>query len=264
MSPVPKRTAAAVAACALLLAGCSSSADDDPYGLQDPGVLHAATQTSQPPFAYGDPSGKPVGFVIDLTDEIAKRLRVRVEYQATSVTSSLAGLTSHQYDLAAAGLGVTPERQKTVSFTKPLFWSTTAVLTTTKTTTTQLTAFGGHKVGVVTGSAQEPFVPAKMPGANPVSFPTANAAISQLLNGNIDAFVVGGPDAEHFLGQYPALRVATTEPVDHPTAMAVAKDHQALLTAVDEQLGAMVADGTYARLYRKYFTTAPLPQLLSA
>jgi polar amino acid transport system substrate-binding protein len=159
---------------------------------------------------------------------------------------------------------VTADRQKTVSFTKPLFWSTTAVLTTAATTATQLTAFGGRRVGVVTGSAQEPFVPAKMPGAKSVAFPDANAAISQLLNGSIDAFVVGGPDAEHFLKQYSALRLAASAPVDHPTSMAVAKDHGALLTAIDEQIGAMVADGTYARLYRKYFTTAPLPQLVSA
>jgi polar amino acid transport system substrate-binding protein len=227
-------------------------------------VIHAATQTSQPPFAYGDPTGKPIGFVIDVTDEVAKRLHLAVDYKATSVTSSLAGLTTHQYDLAASGLGVTADRQKTVSFTKPLFWSTTAVLTTAATTATQLTAFGGRRVGVVTGSAQEPFVPAKMPGAKSVAFPDANAAISQLLNGSIDAFVVGGPDAEHFLKQYSALRLAASAPVDHPTSMAVAKDHGALLTAIDEQIGAMVADGTYARLYRKYFTTAPLPQLVSA
>jgi polar amino acid transport system substrate-binding protein len=259
------RTALAATACALLLAGCGSgSPSDDPYGLLDPGTIRAATQTSQPPFAYGDPSGKPVGFVIDITDEAAKRLGLKVDYKATSVTSSLAGLTSHQYDLAASGLGVTEEREKNVAFTKPLFWSTTAVLTTTKSTASKLTDFAGRKAGVVTGSAQEPFVPAKMPGAAPIGFPNANAAVSQLLNGSIDTFVVGGPDAEHFLKQYPSLRLATSAPVDHPTSMALPKDHGALLTALDKQIGAMIADGTYAKLYRKYFTTTPLPQLVAA
>ena len=196
--------------------------------------------------------------------EVAKRLHLTVDYKATSVSSSLAGLTTHQYDLAASGLGVTAERQKTVSFTKPLFWSTTAVLTTNRRTEDRLSSFGGTKVGVVTGTAQVAFIPAKMPGANAVDFPDANVAVSQLLNGSIDAFVVGGPDAEHFLKQYPTLRLAASAPVDHATSMAVAKDHGALLDAVDKQIAAMVADGTYARLYRKYFTTAPLPQLVAA
>ena len=259
------RIAFAALAGALVLAGCgSTSSADDPYGLLEPGTIRAATQTSQPPFAYGDPTGKPVGFIIDVTDEAAKRLGLKVDYKSTSVTSSLAGLTSHQYDLAAAGLGVTEERQKSVSFTKPLFWSTTAVLTTASSAATQLTDFAGRKVGAVTGSTQEPFVPAKMPGAVPIGFPNANAAVSQLLNGALDAFVVGGPDAEQFLKQYPALRQAASAPVAHPTSMAVPKDHGALLTALDQQIGAMVADGTYARLYRKYFTTAPLPQLVAA
>jgi polar amino acid transport system substrate-binding protein len=264
MSFLTIRAAAAVATCALVLSGCGSSTSDDAYGLPDPGVIHAATDSSQPPFAYGDPSGKPVGFVIDVTDEVAKRLHLTVDYKATSVASSLAGLTTHQYDLAASGLGVTAERQKTVSFTKPLFWSTTAVLTTTKNSSSELTAFRGRNVGVVTGTAQVAFVPARMPGADPTNFPNSNVAISQLLNGSIDAFVVGGPDAEHFLKQYPTLRLATSAPVDHPTSMAVAKDHGALLDAIDKQIAAMVTDGTYARLYRKYFTTAPLPQLVAA
>lgn len=259
------RIAVAAFAGALLLAGCgSTSSADDPYGLLEPGTLRAATDSSQPPFAYGDPNGKPIGFIVDLTDEAAKRLGLKVDYKSTTVTASLAGLTSHQYDLAASGLGVTEARQKSVAFTKPLFWSTTAVLTGAKNPAAKLTDFGGRKVGVVTGSAQEPFVPAKMPGAAPIGFPNANAAVSQLLNGSIDAFVVGGPDAEHFLKQYPALRQAAAAPVDHPTSMAVPKDRGALLAALDQQLGAMVADGTYARLYRKYFTTTPLPQLVAA
>jgi len=265
----PHRTvrlgALAAAVCALVLTGCGSEpAADNPYSLIEPGKIHAATQTSQPPFAYGDASGKPVGFIVDITDEAAKRLGMTVDYKATSVTASLAGLTSHQYDLAAAGFGVTEERQKSVAFTKPLFWSTTAVLTSATSTASKLTDFAGWKVGAVTGSTQEPFAAAKMPGAVPIGFPNANAAVSQLLNGTLDAFVGGGPDAEQFLKQYPGLRQAASAPVEHPTSMAVPKDHDALLAALDQQIGAMVADGTYARLYRKYFTTAPLPQLLAA
>ena len=199
-----------------------------------------------------------------MTDEAAKRLGLKVDYKATSVTSSLAGLTSGQYDLAASGLGVTAERQKSVDFTKPLFWSTTAVLTTKKNATSALGGFSGKKVGVVTGSAQEPFLPAKMPGAAAVRFQAENAAISQLLNGNIDAFVVGGPDAVRFMKQYADLRLAASAPVDHPTSMAVPKKHAALLAALDRQIAAMVGDGSYARLYRKYFTTPPAPKLLEA
>ncbi|MFD2415888.1 ABC transporter substrate-binding protein [Amycolatopsis pigmentata] len=266
--PASRRRLPAAALCGLLLSACGAGpaqpANGNPYGLIDPGTIHAATQTTLPPFSYGDPSGKPVGFIIEVSDEAARRLGLKVDYKTTTVTSVLAGLTTHQYDLAATGLGVTEERQKTVDFTKPLFWSTTAVLTTAANAGTALTGFSGKKVGVVTGAAQEPFVPKNMPGALPIGFPNSNTAVSQLLNNNIDAFVVGGPDAEQFMKQYPALRVTASVPVDHPTSMAVPKDHGALLKALNDQIAAMVDDGTYVRLYRKYFTTAPEPELLAA
>lgn len=257
-----------------LLSGCASAVSSggaakaaassgNPYDLIKAGTITAATQTGQPPFASADASGKPIGFIIDVTDEAARRLGLKVDYKATSVTSGLAGLTTGQYDLAASGLGVTADRQKSVDFTKPLFWSTTAVLTTGGTAST-LDGFSGKQVGVVVGSAQEPLVGSKMAGAEPVRFQTENAAVSQLLNGSIDAFVVGGPDAGQFMKQYPDLKLAVSAPVDHPTSMAVPKNHAAFLNALDGQIAAMVADGTYAKLYRKYFTTPPTADLLKA
>lgn len=265
----PRRTAmpfAALTVAALTLSACGSgdSAGNNPYGLIHAGTIEAGTQTTHPPFAYAEGSGKPIGFIVDVTGEVARRLGLKVDYKTTTVTGTLSGLTSGQFDLAADGLGVTPDRQKSVAFTKPLFWSTTAVLTKKTSAISSLTGFGGKKVGVVTGSAQEPFIPAKMPGARAVRFPTDNAAVGQLLNGNLDAFVLGGPGAAEFTKQYATLRVAASAPVDHPTSMAVRKNHAAFLAAVDRQVAAMVTDGTYARLYKRYFATPPTPQLVSA
>src|SRR5205814_1259409 len=139
-------------------------------------------QTGQPPFAYAARSGKPAGFVIDVTDEAVRRLGLKVDYKATSVSGSLAGLAAGQYDLASSGLGVTKERQKSVDFTKPLFWSTVTVLTTSKSKTSTFGGFDGKRVGVVTGSSQEAQLPTRMPKAHPVRFQAPNAAVSQLLN----------------------------------------------------------------------------------
>lgn len=261
---------AALSGFVLPLTGCggSSSADtgkaSNPYGLIEAGTIRSATQTGQPPFAYAEDSGKPAGFIVDVTDEAAKRLGLKVDYKSTSVTGSLAGLTAGQYDLASSGLGVTEERQKSVDFTKPLFWSTVTVLTTSKSTISTFDGFNGKRVGVVTGSSQEAQLPTRIPKAQPVRFQAQNAAVSQLLNGSIDAFLVGGPDATEFMKQYKGLRQAVSAPVDHPTSMAVPKRHSAFLKALDKEIGAMVADGTYAKLYRKYFTTRPQPELLAA
>jgi polar amino acid transport system substrate-binding protein len=266
----PLLTLLALSGLVLPLASCGSgsgtakTSDANPYGLIEAGTIRSATQTGQPPFAYAKDSGQPTGFIVDLTDAAAKRLGLKVDYKSTSVTASLAGLTAGQYDLASSGLGVTEERAKSVDFTKPLFWSTVTVLTTSKSRISTFDGFNGKRVGVVTGSSQEAQLPTRIPKADPVQFQTPNAAVSQLLNGSIDAFMVGGPDATEFAKQYPGLRQAVSAPVDHPTSMAVPKHHSAFLKALDQQFAAMVADGSYAKLYRKYFTTRPEPELLTA
>jgi polar amino acid transport system substrate-binding protein len=111
---------------------------------------------------------------------------------------------------------------------------------------------------------QETFIDQKMTGAQKIKFANQNAAVSQLLSGNLDAFVVGGPDAEAYLKQYKKLKIAISAPVDHPTSMAVQKKNTKLLQAVDAQVGAMVGDGTFLRIYKKWFTEAPADGLVSA
>ncbi|GAA4203482.1 substrate-binding periplasmic protein [Actinocatenispora rupis] len=256
--------AGAVLAAALPLTACgggASDAADNPLHLVQPGTISAAVSTDQPPFASAAKGGTPKGYIVDLTDEVAKRLHVKVQYKASTVPGALQGVTTGQYDLAASGLGVTPERERSVAFTKALYWSTTAVLTRKSSSAKGLGDFKGRKVGVVTGAVQERFLD-KMPGVVATKFQNQNAAVSQLLSGNLDAFVVGGPDADAYLKQYDSLKVAVSAPVDHPTAMATGRDNTAFRTAVDKQLAAMVADGTFLKIYRRWFTEPPRPELV--
>lgn len=253
--------AALAAALPLTACGGGSDAADNPLHLVQAGTISAAVSTDQPPFASAAKGGTPKGYIVDVTDEVAKRLHLKVEYKASTVPGALQGLTSGQYDLAASGLGVTPEREKSVAFTKALYWSTTAVLTKKSSTATGLDDFKGKKVGVITGAVQEAFLD-KMPGVVATKFQNQNAAVSQLLSGNLDAFVVGGPDADAYLKQYDSLKVAVSAPVDHPTSMATAKDNPAFRKAVDKQLAAMAADGTLAKIYHRWFVEPPRPELV--
>lgn len=268
------RVSAASAAVLLLLTGCgaadsgakggtgsSSAADSNPYNLITPGEVLASTSGDQPPFASVDDKGNPSGFVMDINKEVFKRLDLKVTYKLSPVPAGIQGLTSEQYDMVANGLGVTDERKKSIDFAKGLYWSETALLTKKDSPASSLDDFGGKKVAVVTGSVQVDYMK-KLPGAVETDFDGQNAAVSALNSGTVDAFIVGGPDAEEYLHQFPDLKIAASSPVDHATTVAFQKGNTAFEDAYNEQVGDLIADGTFQKIYTSYFSEAPQAQLI--
>lgn len=265
-------TASVAVALALAVTACSSgggagttpkaTADSNPYKVITPGVLLASTSGSQPPFTMAQSSGEPTGFVVDLTNDIAKRLHLKVEYKTTTVPAGIQALTANQYDIVVDGLGVTPEREKSISFAKGVYWSTTAALTKKDNASiSSMDGLAGNHVAVITGSVQVAYLQ-QIKGAVAVDFADQNSAVSALNSGTVDAFLLGGPDADQYLKQFPQLKVAASQPVDHPTTVAFQKDNTALVTAYNTQLAAMVKDGTFMKLYKKYFVEKPAAELV--
>jgi polar amino acid transport system substrate-binding protein len=265
-----RRSSLLTAAAVLALAGCGgtdspAAGSPCPAGnslqLIEPCVITAGTQSEQPPFAFADTGGTPKGFSIDLAEEAARRLGLRVDYKITNLQGILTGLTADKYDMGVAGVGATDERRKSVDFVKPYFWSFTAVVTRTDATADALTGFGGKRVGVVSGSVQETFANTKIPGAVVVKFKDQPSAVGQLLSGGVDAFVVGGPDAQQYLAREKTLKIAARADSTQGTSFPVRKGKTALVNALDQQIDDMIADGTYQRLYGKWFTEPVSPRL---
>jgi polar amino acid transport system substrate-binding protein len=235
--------------------GDSEAADSaaGKYKLIKPGVITAATQSEQPPFAVADADGKPSGFAVDLMNRAAKRLGVKVQYKTTSLPGMLAGLSAGQYDVGVAGVGNTPERKKQVGFTTPYYWGYTDVLTNKSGKQTKLSDFAGKRVGVVTGSVQEDFIAKRMPDAHMVKFKDQTALISQLRTGGTEAAVLGGASADEYVAKEP-VRIAVKKQSLQGAAFPMRKDGDPkLVKDLDAQIDAMIDDGTYIKLYKKYF-----------
>ncbi|MFD5948442.1 substrate-binding periplasmic protein [Streptomyces collinus] len=253
----PLLTGTVAAALLLSLSACGGGeAKDsaaDKYKLVENGVITAATQSEQPPFAITDAAGKPTGFAVELMNESAKRLGLKVQYKTTTLQGILAGLSAGQYDIGVAGVGATAERKKSVAFTTPFYWGFTDVLTLKNGRQTTLPEFDGKRVGVVSGSVQETFVNHEMGGAKLVKFKDQTALITQLLSGGVEAAVLGGASADAYVAKEP-VRIAVKLESLQGSAFPMRKDGDPeLLADIDDQIDAMIDDGTYIKLYRKYF-----------
>jgi polar amino acid transport system substrate-binding protein len=264
------RKIALLAASAVLITGLaacggtdSSSSADNPYKLITPGTITAATQSDQPPFAIASQSGtQPEGFAIDVANEAARRLGLKIEYKVTTLPGILAGLSANQYDLGVAGIGATEERKKSVDFVKPYYWGYVAVLTKTDSKAAALTDFGGKKVGVVSGSVQEKFAATQIPGITLTRFEEQPSAIAQLMAGQIDAFVVGGSSAEEYVAKEKTLKIAAEGDSLQGTSLPVKKGNTALVQALDTKIDEMIADGTFVKFYQKWFRHPISPKIV--
>jgi len=256
-----RRTLLAATATALLLplTACGGNSDAADSGtakyknLAKPGVISAGPQSEQPPFAVADESGKPSGFAVDLMNEAAKRLGMKVEYKTTNLQGMLAGLSAGQYDIGVAGVIATPEREKQVDFITPYYWGITDVLTNKTGKQTKLSDFDGKRVGVVSGSVAEDLVAELMPDARMVKFKDQTGLIGQLRSGGVEAILLSSASADEYITKQP-IRVAVEVDNLQGTAFPIRKKGDPKLRKdIDAQINAMIDDGTYLTLYKKYF-----------
>lgn len=252
---------AGVTACGSDADSASTSSGSADYGLVQPGTITAAITAGDYPFVSPDASGKPVGMLIDLNDKIAKRMGLKIVYKTTTVQAGLPALTSGQYDMMSVGLVASAERKKSVAFTKPIFWGQNVVVAPAKSKAKAIADFAGKRVGSGANSTQADFAKKKMSSSDLVSEATDSAGVSQLLAGNLDAMVLGSTHVGKIIKEHPGkLKVSLTEPQDEPGAMAVNKKLTKFLAAYDKQLAALANDGTFLKLYQKYFPDLPYPK----
>ncbi|MEV0068928.1 ABC transporter substrate-binding protein [Amycolatopsis sp. NPDC050768] len=248
-------TAASVTAC-----GGGDSAAGDDFGLAQPGTITAAVTAGDYPFVSPDASGKPVGLLVDLNNLIADRMHLKIVYKTTTVQAGLPGLTSGQYDLMSVGLVASDERKKSVAFTKAIFWGQNVVVVPASSTAKSIPDLAGKRVGAGANSTQEDFAKKKMTASQLVSEATDGAGVNQLLAGNLDAMVLGSTHVGQIFTEHPGkLKVALTSPQDQPGAEAVNKKLTKFLDAYNTELSALANDGTFLKLYQKYFPNLPYP-----
>ncbi|HVV18347.1 MAG TPA: ABC transporter substrate-binding protein, partial [Pseudonocardiaceae bacterium] len=183
-----------------------------------------------------------------------------IVYKTTTIQAGLPGLTSGQYDMMSVGLVATDERKKSVAFTKPIFWGQNVVVVPSNSNATTVADLAGKRVGAGANSQQEDFVKSNMKSSQLVSEPTDSAAVSQLLDGNVEAIVLGSTHVGQVFGQHPGkMKVALVSPQKQPGAMAVNKKLTKFLAAYNQQLTDLADNGTFLKLYQKYFPNLPYP-----
>jgi ABC-type amino acid transport substrate-binding protein len=241
----------------------SSDAANNALGTVDAGKLKLAFRSDDKPVSFIE-NGKPAGFMIDLTTEMAKRMGLEPSYTATDFASMLPNVRNHTYDSAAFGTLVTPPRQQVTDFTKPVSFGEAQLISRKAATIQTVDGAAGKTVAITRGSELIPLLQKRVPTIKIKEFPNIAASANALTAGQVDGLFTGNATTAQLLDKHPDF-AATEAITTAQTSFPVAKDRPALKKSLDDALTAIINDGTYTKMFDKWNPPGvPIPKELIA
>ncbi|AOY74262.1 ABC transporter, substrate-binding protein, family 3 (plasmid) [Arthrobacter sp. ZXY-2] len=252
---------AALTGCTQGSASSTAASNDSTSKLEliTPGVLRVGVTGASQPYVYLDGSNKWIGFEPDLVQYAANKLGIqKVEYVQQDFSSLLAAVANGKYDIAAACIGVTDERKKTVDYVKDYNNGYLIFVAKSDSGISSAESLSGKRVGTITGSVQESYIKSKLPNTSAVGFPDNNTAIQSLLSGAVDSVFLDTETATNYTKQYPQLKEAYKVESTAPCAWPISKTKPNLKAALDDAVTAAINDGTVEKLTNQWIPNAPI------
>ncbi len=195
------------------------------------------------------------GFDVAMMNEIGKRLGVSVVIEDMDFDGIVPAIGT-KIDCGATGMTITDERKEAVNFSDPYYDATQAVLLPIDSEVkTEDDLKACKAIGVQGGTTGETVARGINDGAV-VSVKSFNQAVLDLVNGKDDAVVIDQVPGEAFLSQYSdkiQLVEGSTFNFDvEQYGIAMPKDDEVMLNAINGALADMKADGTYDQLLEQY------------
>ena len=169
--------------------------DTEPTECADPstltgenGTLKVGTNNEAKPFGYIK-NGRIVGYDVDFLVAFAKEYGYKLDIEAVSFPSLLAGLQTGIYDLSISGLSITEERMETIDFSDP-YHKEDMIFLIKGDNSSSLDQFNGATLGVVTGSLYGGYSREQFPNATIKEFNTFADVLVALKGGKVDGIML--------------------------------------------------------------------------
>lgn len=257
MKRLPALTVATLAALALSSCGSDDSGKTSTgANVIKEGTLTVCSDVPYPPFEDFDKSSDLgfKGFDVDIVNEIAQRLDLKLSYQDSSFDALQSGqaLNAGQCDLAASAMTITDDRKKNLDFSEGYYDSKQSLLVPADSDIAGIDDLDGVKVGVQQGTTGKAYTEENASGAKIVTFPSDGEMYQAIQAGQVDALLQDLPvNLDHTKdGKF---KVVETYDTDEQYGLALKKGNSQLVEDVNGALDEMREDGTYDEIYNKYF-----------
>lgn len=244
-----------------ILAACGTSEDNKETTkgnlyeeIKEKGVLTVGTEGTYPPFTFHDENDQLTGFDVEVITEVAKRLGLEVEFKETQWDSMFEGLNSKRFDLIANQVGIRPDRLENYDFSIP-YTKSSAVVVVPK-NNNDIQSFEDIKGKRSAQSLTSNYADmAREYGAEIVGVEGLAQAVELLKQGRVDLTINDSLAVLEYLKQQPDadIKIAVQSDDVAESGFAFRKGNKELVDAINEQLQAMIDDGTLAKISEKWF-----------
>ena len=242
----------------LFAAGCSGGGQppEDGSGVlqtAEQGTLTVAIDPTFPPMEY-EQGGKIVGFDPELIQEIAKRLKLKVEFKKTEYLGILPALQEGKIDFAGSALTVREQWVQQAEFSEPYLSADQALVANiSRTPNLAATALKGKTVGVLSGSTGETWAKTNLRTSSVKGLTRSDVLFGGLQTGSFAAVIYDKVAAIHLVKDLPELAVTQTIPTGEKYVFAFRQDADQLREKINGILAQLDKDGTVKQLAHKWF-----------
>ncbi len=215
-----------------------------------PGTISVGTLSDAGPSICVNRKGVFTGFDNELLKAVAAKIGLKITFSGTEFAGLLSQVANNRFDVGSSSITTTDERRQTVDFTNGYDFGYFSLVAAPDAKATSFSDLGpGQRIGVVQGTVQDDYVVNTLK-LDPVKFPDYATAYANLKTGQIDSWVAPSQQAEGAVRPGDGVKITeNTFSVNNFVAWAVGKNKPKLVAALNSGLDAIIADGTYAKLY---------------
>ena len=224
------------------------------------------TMGSYAPFEFRDENGQSIGFDMDIMYAIAAKQKFNVTVLTHPWEGILNTLNNGERDIIISTVNMTPEREQQYEFTYPYFTMRDTFLV--KASNTDINQYQDlvskqRKVAALAGSSQKDMtIQHGVAAENIVTRDSQFLALKEMFSDNADAVIGDGAVMDYFALSYADIPTKAFTLPDAPQVnigIAVKKGNTKLRDQLNTGLKQIYTDGTYDKIYFKWFKK-PVPR----
>lgn len=243
-----------LASALFLSLALSVSAADLLDTVKQRGTLKFALEGTYPPFNYKE-NGQLTGFEVELAKALAQKMDVKAEFSTSEWSAILAGLQAGKYDVVINQVGITDKRKESFDFSEPYTVSSPQLIIRKdeKRDFKTLADLKGKKLGLGQGTNFGEIAKA-VGGIDVKTYPGSSEYLQDLALGRIDA-ALNDSLLIPYIVKKTKLPLKPGAPVGEleKSGMAFVKGNPQFKAALNKALAELQADGSFAKISKKWF-----------